>query len=176
MSTESGTFAVYLDGKRVGNLKPVDELKIACSPGTHKVSVRQWWYRSRPVSFSIQAGQNAVAEVVDPGQNKGLRSFGRFLFTPGSALTVLQPKVRSRTPEEYVEPHELLRISESLLANDVGRENHLRASLVTIAGLIVALIGLNHHQWWVAALGAVIAVVAMAVDATKTIALRKPKR
>ena len=176
MSTQSGTFAVYLDGKRFGNLKPVDVVKIPCNPGTHKISVRQWWYRSRPVSFSIERGESALAAVVDPGQQKGLRAFARFLFTPGSALTVLQPQVGSVTSEQLIEPHEAVPSSANLLANETGRRSHVRAALITIVGLIIALVGLGHNQWWIAALGAVIAVVAMAVDTRKLMALRKPKR
>jgi hypothetical protein len=167
---------MYLDGKRAGNLKPVDVVKMPCSPGSHKISVRQWWYRSRPVSFSIEVGQTAIAEVVDPSRRKGLRTLGRFLFTPGSALTVLQPQVSTGTPEQLVEPHEVLSTSANLLANEAGRKNHLRAALLTIVGLIIALVGLDHNQWWITAVGAFIAVGAMTFDTRKMMALRKPRR
>lgn len=173
MSAQSGTFAVYLDGKRVGRLKPVDVVKITCSPGTHRISVRQWWYRSRPVSFSIESGQNAVTEILDPSQHKGLHAFRRFLFSPGSALTILQPQVSSGTPEALVEPHEMLPMTTNLLVNEAGRKNQLRTALATIVGLIIALVGLAHNQWWIAALGAVIAGVATAVGTRKMMALRK---
>lgn len=53
-------YAVKIDGKEVGQLSPGESATYAVKPGHHTVHATIDWCGSKPVSVSVQAGENAA--------------------------------------------------------------------------------------------------------------------
>jgi hypothetical protein len=85
-----GAFVVVLDGHRVGTVAIHDNLVISVSPGEHAVRIRQWWFRSSPLTVKVE--QSSVLHLrADIPRSLGLFArFARFLFSPSTALVLDQ--------------------------------------------------------------------------------------
>jgi len=88
LNSRSGTFIVTLDGKRVGAVAPVDRLEVPCTPGTHVLRIRQWWFRSSATPVEVADGSRTRIEVDDPSQRPFLKSWVTGMITPWRALSL----------------------------------------------------------------------------------------
>ena len=81
-----GTFTVYVDGKRVGIVRPLSTIRVPLPPGVHCLRIRQWWYRSTRVEVKVEEG---VVIRLKAGVPKGRESL-RLLFHPSASLTLVR--------------------------------------------------------------------------------------
>ena len=81
-----GKVTVSVDGARVGTLRPLEELRLSLSPGTHTMRLRRWWFRSRAVTTAVREGQRTRFKAGAPER----RTKWRLLFSPSSSLSLLQ--------------------------------------------------------------------------------------
>jgi hypothetical protein len=83
-----GAFHVAVDGKRAGAVLPRQQVALACSPGSHVVRIRRWWYRSAPLVIEVQVGDrhHLVADVKREGAL--LVRILTTIFRPSRALTI----------------------------------------------------------------------------------------
>ena len=82
-----GTFTVSVDGKNVGKLPRVGRIDVSCEAGSHVVRIRQWWYRSPPLSVTALSGKTIFLKA-DRSRVRLLRRFAIFAFTPWRALVL----------------------------------------------------------------------------------------
>jgi hypothetical protein len=82
-----GAFSVSIAGNRVGKLPVRDALTVPVSPGRHVVGIRQWWYRSPPLTVDVEQG-GTVRLRGDVSRSRFLAGMAQFLFTPSSALVL----------------------------------------------------------------------------------------
>jgi hypothetical protein len=83
-----GGFNVSVNGRRVGKAPVQGRLVVPVSPGPNTVRIRQWWFRSPPVTLDI-ASDATVRLRGDIPRSMGFsaRMF-KFLISPGSALVL----------------------------------------------------------------------------------------
>ena len=81
----SGAFKLYVDGRSVGWLPPLGRRTLDMPVGSHTVRVRFRWFRSRRIDLRLSEGQHLEFTANIP---RGLGSFGRLVFRPGSAVTL----------------------------------------------------------------------------------------
>lgn len=93
-----GTFVVYLDGKRAGVLPPLGSLRIQCAPGRHRLTARQWWYRSRPFELDLAANTEVRLTVDVVRDGSLLRRILLLMLMPWRGVTVQAAPVAGRTP------------------------------------------------------------------------------
>ena len=83
-----GAFSVSIDGTRVGIARVEGEFGREVSPGSHRVRIRQWWYRSPPVEVDVLKGET-VRLRADIDRSVGpVRRMGRMLVHPSRSLTL----------------------------------------------------------------------------------------
>jgi hypothetical protein len=81
----SGAFRLYIDGRSVGWLPPLGRRTVDVPVGSHTVRVRFRWFRSKRIDLRLSKGQHLEFTANIP---RGLGSFGRLVFQPGSAVTL----------------------------------------------------------------------------------------
>jgi hypothetical protein len=83
-----GAFHVALDGTRAGVASPGQQLDIACIPGPHTVRIRQWWYRSKPVTVDLRAGEVLRLVASTPRGGNLLIRMAILIFRPSRSLSL----------------------------------------------------------------------------------------
>ena len=83
-----GTFVVFVDGKKAGAVPPEGSLRIPCAAGSHRVSARQWWYRSRPYELVAAPGTTTRLEVDVIRRGSIPRRMLTLMFTPWRGVTI----------------------------------------------------------------------------------------
>ncbi|MFE3852405.1 hypothetical protein ACFXPN_14820 [Streptomyces griseorubiginosus] len=80
-------YKVYVDGERVGDLRPGETCRRTVSPGTHTVQVKISWCSSPPLSVGVSEGerQELVCRAVP-----GVESDPVAMFTRRQALLILR--------------------------------------------------------------------------------------
>jgi hypothetical protein len=81
-----GSFAVSVDGVKVGNLGPAGILERRVPAGSHTVRIGQWWYRSKTEDVEVHSNQSLIVDVVDPRSNNLIKQMGLFMFAPRRSL------------------------------------------------------------------------------------------
>jgi hypothetical protein len=79
---------VYLDGNQAGVAPPQQQLRIECEVGSHRVHVRQWWFRSKPLDVEVKpgAGLMLTADLRGSPWTKVWTA----VVSPGRSLVVLR--------------------------------------------------------------------------------------
>ncbi len=87
-----GAFVISVDRKRAGVLMPEGSLDVRCSAGRHRLSARQWWYRSPSIELDLGCGDVAELSVDLVHRDSVFRRFLTLMFLPwrGLAVTVAQ--------------------------------------------------------------------------------------
>jgi hypothetical protein len=81
-----GAFVVSVDGLRVGVALPRQRVSHTCAPGTHHVRIRQWWYRSTPMTVETWAGEATVLMGDIPRDRGFFGGMALFMFRPSRSL------------------------------------------------------------------------------------------
>ncbi len=71
----------------MGKLPPVGRIDVPCEAGSHVVRIRQWWYRSAPLSVTALSGKTIYLKA-DRSRVRLLQRFAIFAFTPWRALVL----------------------------------------------------------------------------------------
>lgn len=83
-----GAFHVALDGAGAGMAFPGQQLNVECAPGTHTVRIRQWWYRSRPVTVDLSPGERCHLVADAPRGGGLLRRMATLMVRPSRSLSL----------------------------------------------------------------------------------------
>ena len=85
----SGSYVVYLDGRRVAVLRPRDSVAIRCDAGSHRVRVRQWHYLSPSVSVQVGESDPVTLQAdVRHRERAIVRRMATLMFRPWQGLSL----------------------------------------------------------------------------------------
>jgi hypothetical protein len=89
-----GAFVASLDGERVGVVGVRGSLRVHVPSGRHVARVRQWWYRSPPMTLEVRSRETLTLKA-DVDRSRGLmRAMARSMFMPWKALTLSPQRQR----------------------------------------------------------------------------------
>jgi hypothetical protein len=81
-------FNVTVDGHGKGKARLKSELVVPLPSGTHTVRIRQWWYRSPPLSIELPAGATLRLKADIASSRPLLSRFAKMVFQPGTSLVL----------------------------------------------------------------------------------------
>jgi len=76
-------FTVSVDRKRVGTVPLHDRVVVPVTSGEHTVRIRQWWYRSPPLTVEVEPGATLMLRG---SVNRSSAGVVKMLFRPWSSL------------------------------------------------------------------------------------------
>jgi hypothetical protein len=93
-----GAFYVTLDGLRAGVAFPGDRATISCAPGRHVVRIRQWWFKSDPVTVEVGPAQELHFVASGPRGGNAAARMITLLVRPSRSLK-LDPRATGSASE-----------------------------------------------------------------------------
>jgi hypothetical protein len=165
LSPRSGTFAVTLDGRRVGAVAPVDRLELHCSPGTHVLRVRQWWLRSKATPVEASEGSVSYVEVDDPSGGPFLRTWLTMMFAPGRALTLSVATQSTDIPRSTPTP--------LTTENTLARRRIVSSAGLQLVGFLLLALSAAHKAWALAVPAVALIAIGLALGIRLMVSARR---
>lgn len=84
-----GSYVVYVDGSRVGVLRPRGRVSSSVAAGSHRVRVRQWYYLSPTLDVAVGEHETVVLQAdMRDRQRSVFRRMAAFMFQPWRSLVL----------------------------------------------------------------------------------------
>jgi hypothetical protein len=171
LNPRSGTFAVSVDGRRVGAVAPVDRLEVPCVPGSHVVRVRQWWLRSLPTKVSVAEGETVSVEVEDPSRRPFLKTWLSMFFTPGRSLRLL---AASSEASMGAYPVSERRSGTSQLDRALVQRRMVTSVVFQLLGIALLVLAVGVKEWTLVAPAVVLMAVGLWLGLRLIRSVRRP--
>jgi hypothetical protein len=129
---------------------PQGSLALGCSTGRHRLRARQWWYRSPTVEIDAVEGEVIRLSVGIIHRASPIKAFLTLMFCPWRGVEI------------RADQHEPLQPGPSAAETERNRRLTVVLGSVVAAGAILGLVGLNHDNVPLAAVGFGVSIAANA--------------
>jgi hypothetical protein len=158
-----GSFVARVDGHSAGTIAVLGSVRVEAQPGQHSVRIRQWWYRSPQIEVTVTPGVTVYLRG-DIDRSKGtLSRMVKMFFAPSSSLAL---EIQNSGPA----PDRLQNLGRAM--QPVKRRQPVIAGVQT-AGLLIAILGIDHKVTTLAIIGVAIFVAGLILGIRTFITARR---